>query len=722
MFKHNWIGPKSKPTKSGLYIFKKTLNFDDCDKVIFRLSADTRYRFYVNGNYVCEGPCQSGGDVKYYEEVDITPFIKCGTNDIEVKVWHILGKFEDFIFTGALRKDTPAFWAEWEIHKGDNIEICGTDDSWDLEIESSYKFIKYIGFIHPNESDGLRIRKKIKCAIIKEADRFALYGRTGCKETYPLMKSPLPQMRECSHKSLSIVKEGKKFAELDAGKNVTAKLKFKFFAEQKTAIKIFYSECYYKRDSEGKRYKEKRDDSTGELYNVLYDSVVMEAGEKEFEPLWWKSFRFIRIESDQPIRFAATYGEYCYPIDVVGDFSSPKNEYKEIFDVSIQTLKNCMHEVFIDCPFFEQQQYCMDTALESLFAMTLSNDYRLTAKAISDIACSQDENGFLAANWPSHAPKQIITTFSIFWILLLNNYLKYSGDKQTVKKHFGVVTKIIEGFESLVNENGVVGKSKFWEFLDWVPEWNQRMGHPYTADEGAMSVYSMMFSYGLGLTSELAEAIGRPQLKEYYLDRQKQLNTNIVNVYYDKERQLFKDTEFGEYSAHTAVWSVLCGIKTGEEAKAIIKRAIEEKLPKPSFSMNFFYFRALEMAGLYQDYFHELMNEWKEMLALNATTWFENKKSPRSDCHGWSATPIYELVSCVAGIRPIGFNGDTVRISPIKIDGIDEFSARLPFKDGVVELKVKDDILFVAAPHGVNMLINVDGMEKLYQHSIELKI
>lgn len=722
MLKHKWIGPKNRPTTSGLYIFKKTLNFDGCDKVIFKLSADTRYRFFVNGNYVCEGPCQSGGDVKYYEQADVTPFIKNGANDIEVKVWHICENFDEFIFSCALRNEMPAFWAEWEVFKGGDVEICETDESWNLEIESSYRFVKYIAFIHPNETDGICVRNKLECTVLKEVDRFAFYSSTGCKETYPLKERPIPQMREYPQKSFAIVKKGNNFTELDAGKNVTARLQFKFFAEEKTVIKIYYSECYYKRDADGNRYKEKRDDISGELYDVIYDSVEMNAGEKEFQPLWWKSFRFIRIESDNPIRFTASYGEYYYPIDVIGGFSTPKNEYKEIFDVSVQTLKNCMHEVFIDCPFFEQQQYCMDSALESLFAMTISNDYRLTAKAITDIACSQDENGFLAANWPSHAPRQIITTFSIFWILMLDNYLKYSGDKNLVKKHFGVVTKIVEGFECLVDEKGVVGKSKFWEFLDWVPEWDKRKGHPYTADKGAMSVYSMIFSFGLGLCSELAEAIDRLALKDYYLKRQKQLNDNIVSVYYDKERQLFKDTEFGEYSVHTAVWSILCGIKTGEDAKEIILRAIKEKLPRPSFSMNFFYFRALELAGVYQDFFYELMNDWRDMLALNCTTWCENKKNPRSDCHGWSAVPIYELVSCVAGIKPIGFNGDTVKIAPIKIDGIGEFSAKLPFRGGVVKVKVKDGKLSATAPDDVYMLINVDGKEKIYQRCVELKI
>ena len=123
--KHNWIGPKIKPRNSGLYIFTKSVEFNEYDKVIFRISADTRYRFYINGKYICEGPCQSGGDVKYFETVDVTEYIKAGKNSLEVKVWHFVKKIWDFTFTGALRNGSPALWAEWEVISKGKSEIFG---------------------------------------------------------------------------------------------------------------------------------------------------------------------------------------------------------------------------------------------------------------------------------------------------------------------------------------------------------------------------------------------------------------------------------------------------------------------------------------------------------------------------------------------------------------------------------------------------------------------
>lgn len=706
--KHNWIGPKIKPRNSGLYIFTKSVEFNEYDKVIFRISADTRYRFYINGKYICEGPCQSGGDVKYFETVDVTEYIKPGENYLEVKVWHFVKKIWDFSFTGALRNGSPALWAEWEVISKGKSELFGTDESWGLTEEISYKFDKHISFIHLSETDGIKKFKPLECAILRQTERYLHYTTYGYKEAYPLEKSPLPQMQEDAPKQFSVVKRGERWIELDAGKNVTARVKFVLNAQEKAKVKIYYSECYYKRGQDGSLYKGKRDDSAGELYRGVFDQVILDKGEKEFSPLWWKTFRFIRIEWDKPVTIDATFNEYYYPINIVGDFSCNSQEFNKIFEVSVQTLKNCMHEIFIDCPFFEQQQYCMDTALESIFSMTLSPDYRLTKKAIKDIACSQGEDGFLAAHWPSQAPKQIIPTFSVFWILLLRNYLRYSADIDLVKSVFGTATKIIEAFESLITERGVLGKSKYWEFLDWVPEWSVR-GYPKTAEDSAMSVYSMMYSYALELVKELSIAIGRDKFAEYYSERKQKLNACIKSEYFDKNKGFYKDTLKGEYSVHTAIWAILADLENGENAKKLLLSAMKNNLPRPSFSMNYFYFRALEKVGLYGEYFNEFMNDWRNMLALNCSTWCENAKNPRSDCHGWSATPIYELISCVAGIKPVGFNCDTVTIEPNFIKEISEFEAKLPFSSGIIKVEKTNDEFTVSAPSDVKMIVKIEG-------------
>ena len=51
--------------------------------------------------------------------------------------------------------------------------------------------------------------------------------------------------------------------------------------------------------------------------------------------------------------------------------------------------------------------------------------------------------------------------------------------------------------------------------------------------------------------------------------------------------------------------------------------------------------RALEKAGMYERT-EGLWQTWQDFLDLGCTTFPETPYSPRSDCHGWSALPLWE--------------------------------------------------------------------------------
>ena len=56
----------------------------------------------------------------------------------------------------------------------------------------------------------------------------------------------------------------------------------------------------------------------------------------------------------------------------------------------------------------------------------------------------------------------------------------------------------------------------------------------------------------------------------------------------------------------------------------------------------FYLFRALEAVGMY-DRTKDLWTDWEHFLVLHCTTYPETQYDPRSDCHGWSALPLYEF-------------------------------------------------------------------------------
>lgn len=53
---------------------------------LIHVSADTRYRLFINGKSAAFGPCKSYPEKWYYDTIDLSPFLVDGNNVIAAKV------------------------------------------------------------------------------------------------------------------------------------------------------------------------------------------------------------------------------------------------------------------------------------------------------------------------------------------------------------------------------------------------------------------------------------------------------------------------------------------------------------------------------------------------------------------------------------------------------------------------------------------------------------
>ena len=434
-----------------------------------------------------------------------------------------------------------------------------------------------------------------------------------------------------------------------------------FITEKKTAEFV-----------DSNRYKGKRDDyenPTAEMGGV-FDTLVATGEEQTFLPFWYRSFRFVRVEFEDPdfkiLDFS--YANYHYPLDKAGTFACSNPRYNEMWEISRNTVLCCMHEMYVDCPYYEQQQYDMDSALEMLFTMRMSGDLRMPIKSITDFAHSQMADGMLQANYPS-VMVQIIPDFTLFWVLMLRDYLRYAGESgdvsARVRSFTGTVDKALESFEPYLTAEGLVGITPYWHFVDWVPGWH--IGVPGGGFSEPITVTSFMYAAALKAAAEICATVGRPGLASDYRARAAVILDNVRKHCYDEEIGLYRNTpSTKEYSQHTTLWAILSGAVTGDEAGALMDRTFDGHVPVSvcSFSMNHYMFRALELSGRYNEYASKQLAGWETMLDLHCTTWCENPDSPRSECHGWSSAPTYEFSAMVLGVYPTENGYKSVRIKP----------------------------------------------------------
>jgi hypothetical protein len=77
----SWITcPDVAPRDYGIYHFRKKISLDkQPGKFIVHVSADNRYRLFVNGKAVCSGPARGDLYNWYFETIDLAPYLKTGT-------------------------------------------------------------------------------------------------------------------------------------------------------------------------------------------------------------------------------------------------------------------------------------------------------------------------------------------------------------------------------------------------------------------------------------------------------------------------------------------------------------------------------------------------------------------------------------------------------------------------------------------------------------------
>jgi alpha-L-rhamnosidase len=110
-----------------------------------------------------------------------------------------------------------------------------------------------------------------------------------------------------------------------------------------------------------------------------------------------------------------------------------------------------------------------------------------------------------------------------------------------------------------------------------------------------------------------------------------------------------------------------------------------DEMQSASLYFRFYLARALDHAGMADQYLGSL-DAWRTLLPLHFSTWPEQPGETRSDSHAWTAHPIYDLLTLVAGIEPASPGFKTVRIAP-HLGELKSLTASFPDPLGMITVK-----------------------------------
>jgi alpha-L-rhamnosidase len=381
--------------------------------------------------------------------------------------------------------------------------------------------------------------------------------------------------------------------------------------------------------------------------NGQWDTYTVAGRESEqYEPFWFRAFRFVRLKvktGDDPLYITNfAYRETNFPLEVRAHFNSNLLTFSSFWETSIRTLKNCMHETYEDCPYYEQTQYTFDTRIQILLTYVAAGDDRLARKTFHDFHAGSRPDGLLSFRCPSHT-NITLPAFSLFYPMMIHDHMMYFGDPALVKRFFPTIEGVLDYFDRQLGHLGLVSRfsCRIWCFTDWVERWNA--GIPPATQTGPGTYNSLVYALALGNAAELARFIGRPEMADEYTSRKRVLidaiNTHCFDGtwYYDGPISDKETVPSGWLSQHSQIYAILAGAIEGEEARNLLRRALHnDALEKVTLSQAFYLFRALEKTRLYE-LAPDVWKPWEIMITQGLDTWAETLEDPRSDCHAWSA-------------------------------------------------------------------------------------
>src|SRR5262245_54286415 len=89
-----WIWPSSSnqgsERKQQRTFFRKSFRVGNPaeSELTVEVTADSKYRLYVNGTFVLRGPCKGDDFSQYYDTLNLAPYLREGSNVIAVEVVH----------------------------------------------------------------------------------------------------------------------------------------------------------------------------------------------------------------------------------------------------------------------------------------------------------------------------------------------------------------------------------------------------------------------------------------------------------------------------------------------------------------------------------------------------------------------------------------------------------------------------------------------------------
>lgn len=614
-----WIEKESRPDTYAEFI--GTFESNRQERVYINISCDSHFALYVNGELAKFGETADYPWYRLYHRFDITQYCN-GQNEIRVEVWY---KGED---SQTYIKNEAGLW--FEIEQGEHKLLV-----------SDEHILSRKNICYRNEY----------CKSLTPQLGFSFYYDHTVSNDLPYLPS-VERDESCEfherktgyvslgHRAPAIWKKLTDSYLIDLGEETVGFLDLSVQSSAEQELLIVYGELL--RDGKVPRRITNRDFSV---------EIKIKEGKNEYlHPFRRLAGRYLQIYCKEPIEitYVGLRTTDMEVVEIPRSFDEPL--LQKIYDVSVNTLKKCMHEHYEDCPWREQAMYTLDSRNQMLCGYYAFEGTEYQKENLLFTAKGQRKDGLLSLNFPGGIDIPI-PFFSPVYLMQVCDYVTFTGDVELAWQVKPVIDRIMDTLEQRMDANGLLANFPYpyWNFYEWSKasdreeEIKRKPEDPYVKQYDL--ILNCMYVYSCGLYEKLyGEKI----------ETEKTISA-IRETFYCAEKGLYKLSTKGEdFSQLGNAFAILVGLGSKELAEKIMH---DVNLIPVTLSMNTFYYDALLTFGEeYKEFIvQDMRNKYGSMLEQGATTFWETEDSLVQEegawslCHGWSAIPVYYLVKFFMG-------------------------------------------------------------------------
>ena len=712
-----WIGSSADSNRNSWYCFRKQVDLDNTpQKAIARIACDSKYWLWINDELVIfegqlkRGPIPQG---TYFDEVDLTNFLKKGNNTIAVLVWY-WGKH------GFSHNSSGKAGLVFDAIIDDKTLV--SDTSWKVKIHPAYGSTDKP---HPNyrlaeaniQFDAQQDMMDWQGSNFDDGDwsNAFEFGNVPTAPWGSLEKRPILQWKNSGlidyvNMEIKQNKDGTQtvIGQLPYNCQVTPYLKVKSPAGQTINIQT-------------DNYKGGGPENVRSVY-------ITKTGEQEYESLGWMNGHDVRYTLPKEVKvLAVKYRETGYNADFDGRFKCDDEILNRLWEKSKRTLYVTMRDNYMDCPDRERAQWWGDAVNEigeAFYVFDAQKGPLLAKKGIYELARwqrpdkvifspvpagipakpgTQEKNGA----WSIELPRQMLASVGWygFW-----TYYWYTGDKQTIVDVYPHVRDYLSLWK--IGEDGlIIHRRGDWDWTDW------------GSHKDVPVIENAWVHLAMKAAVEMAKLSGNEVDIPGYRAKMKSIEANFNKAFWQGNRYCSAGYK-GQTDDRANAIAVIAGLAKPEYYPAI-KKVLNESFNASPY-MEKYVLESLCMMDAPQQALERMKQRWSKQIESPLTTLWEGWGGGTYN-HAWSGGPLTILSQYIAGVSPIKPGFEQFSVLP-QMASLKKVKSVVPTKYGDIKLALSNEAAFemtLEVPTGTTAIagvpktaqlskIHING-EKVYQ-------